>query len=271
MSTAKELFDTGKLTAAIEELTREVKSNPTDMARRTFLFELLCFAGEWDRAEKQLEVIGSQDVKTEAGVQVYQDNIEAERARRKFFNDGLQPNFLAKPPDYVLLHLSAVSQIREGNYPGARDLLDQAEEQRPAMQGKLNDQPFQDFRDADDLVGPVLELIVQGKYTWFPFEHIQRLEVKPPARLRDLMWTSAQIETTDAIGGFAGEVFIPALYAGSFEHADDLVRLGRMTDWRKISDELATGAGLRLFQVDHEDLALFDAQTIEFNHDAAAT
>jgi len=38
-------------------LLAELRDNPTDARRRTFLFELLCFAGEYERADKQLEVL----------------------------------------------------------------------------------------------------------------------------------------------------------------------------------------------------------------------
>ena len=40
VSQAKALFDEGRLGPAIEELTREVKAEPSDTARRTFLFEV---------------------------------------------------------------------------------------------------------------------------------------------------------------------------------------------------------------------------------------
>ena len=55
--TAKQLFQAGKLNEAMKALAAEVRDNPTDPRRRTFLFELLCFAGEYDRAEKHLHVL----------------------------------------------------------------------------------------------------------------------------------------------------------------------------------------------------------------------
>ena len=70
MPTARELFDAGKLREAIDAATAEVKASPTDTRRRTFLFELLCFAGEWDRAEKQIDVIGQQSVQAALAVTV---------------------------------------------------------------------------------------------------------------------------------------------------------------------------------------------------------
>src|SRR4051812_2899297 len=64
---AKEWLDAGDLTRAIDTVTAELRDHPGDAHRRSFLFELLCFAGEWDRAGRQLDVIGHQD-ETPAGV-----------------------------------------------------------------------------------------------------------------------------------------------------------------------------------------------------------
>ncbi|OLE51433.1 MAG: hypothetical protein AUG51_23350 [Acidobacteria bacterium 13_1_20CM_3_53_8] len=262
MAEAKELFEAAKLQEAIEQLIGEVKANPADTARRTFLFELLCFAGDWDRAEKQLDVIGHQSAQAEMGVMVYRANIKAERERQRLFNEGVAPHFLKEPPAYVDLHIEAIKQMIEGKAVEARATLDRAEEERPAISGKFDGQEFQDFRDYDDLVAPVLELIVKDKYVWMPFEHIKSLSVAPPKQLRDLIWASASVEALD---GTIGEVYVPSLYAGSSQHADDQVRLGRMTDWKQIDVDLYRAAGLRLFLVDDADKSLFEASGVEFN------
>ncbi|HEU4391512.1 MAG TPA: type VI secretion system accessory protein TagJ [Blastocatellia bacterium] len=261
MATAKDKLDAGDLRSAIEDITREVRSSPGDTQRRTFLFELLCFAGDFDRAQKQLDVIASQSANAEAGVQVYRNNIAAERSRQRLFSDGVAPHFLEDPPAYVDLHLEAINRLREGNAAEARRLLDQAEEDRPAMPGKLNGQQFDDFRDYNDIIAPVLELFVQDKYSWLPFEQIKLIEIEAPKRLRDLIWPTARIETT---GGTVGELHVPALYAGSHEHDDDLVRLGRKTDWKAVSDELYVAAGLRLFWVGGEEKPFLGVRSVEF-------
>ena len=64
MPTPKELLDSGNLKAAIEALTQEVREAPADPQKRTFLFELLAFAGEWDRAEKQIVAAAGVDLPT---------------------------------------------------------------------------------------------------------------------------------------------------------------------------------------------------------------
>ena len=92
--TAKELLDAGHLSAAVEQVNQEVRLHPIDSRLRTFLFELLCFAGDFQRAERQLDVISQQDAKAEVGVQVYRNVLIAEKARRRLFAEGLCPRFL---------------------------------------------------------------------------------------------------------------------------------------------------------------------------------
>ncbi len=261
MPTPRELYQAGQLQEAIQALTAEVRAKPADGPTRIFLFELLAFAGEWDRAEKQIDVLGQAGPNEAVAVQVYRANIQAERARERLFSEGLHPHFLNEPPPHVDRHLEALNRIREGNFAEARAILDKAEEDRPALPGSLNGRPFEDFRDADDLVAPVLELIVKDKYTWLPFEQIRRMEVSPPGKLRDLVWARAKVEALD---GTVGDVFIPALYAATCRNADDQVRLGRMTTWIPLSEDLSRGAGLKTFQAGDEDVALFEARSVEF-------
>lgn len=260
--TARSLFEQGKLTAAIESLIAEVRANPTDAARRTFLFELLSFAGEWDRAERQLGALESEDLKTKMAGQVYRHNLRAMRDRRRLFADGLTPHFLSEPPAYVDLHLDAINRRREGNMAEARQTLDRAEEERPALSGRLNGREFDDLRDYDDWTAPVLEIIVQDKYTWLPFEQIKTVTVAEPKSLRDLVWLAARIEMTDST---LGEVYLPALYAGTSAHGDEQARLGRITDWREIGESLYAGVGARTLLAGEDEKALVEIRQLEFH------
>lgn len=261
MSQFKELLAAGKLSETIDELLREVKANPSDIAGRTFLFELSCLTGDWERAERQLDVIGHQSAEAELGVMVYRANINAERERRRVFSEGVPPHFLREPPAYVDLHVAALNQARSGQLAEARATLDRAEEERPAIPGTFNGKEFQDFRDYDDFVAPVLELIVKDKYVWLPFEQIKRMEISPPKQLRDMVWSSARIEALD---GTIGEVYLPTLYYGTGDSEVDQARLGRMTDWKQLGEDVYRAVGLRLFLVDGVDQTLFEATPVEF-------
>lgn len=266
MAKAKELFDAGDLRGAIEEVTREVKAQPTEMRLRTFLFELLCFAGDFDRAERQLDVIAQQSARAEIGVQVYRNNIKAERDRVHVFADSREPHFLIEPPPYVDMLIEGVKRLCGGEFAAARESFDRAEEERPALAGSFNGQMFGDFRDSDDRIGGVLELFVQDQYTWLAFEQIRRLEIPAPKQLRDLMWAPARVHAND---GTIGEVYIPALYVGSNLHEDDRVKLGRMSDWKNIGNGIFLGYGLRVFLRDSEDTAIFEARSLEFDPHSA--
>ena len=72
------------------------------------------------------------------------------------------------------------------------------------------------------------------KYVWLPFEQIKRLHIMTPKRLRDLLWVPATLE---AHAGPVGEVFLPVLYPDSHRHADERVKLGRITDWTDMGRE----------------------------------
>jgi type VI secretion system ImpA family protein len=260
--TAKELLEAGQLSTAIEQLNKDVKAHPTDSRLRTFLFELLCFAGDYQRADRQLEIIGHQSAKTEIGVQAYRNILAAEKARQRLFSEGLRPHFLLGPPPYTHYHLEAINRLRENRLSEARALLEESASNRTPCAGQVDGQPFADLQDSDNLLAPFLEVIVHDTYTWLPFAQIKRLQITPPKRLRDLLWTQATLET---VNGPAGEVFIPVLYAGSSSHADDQVRLGRMTDWRPLGEGLSQGVGQRLLLIDDEERAILEVREIKFD------
>lgn len=263
MDEAKSLLEAGRLADAVEAVTREVKARPADETRRTFLFELLLFAGEWERALKQLDVLARRDAQSELGAQVYRNNVAAMRAREKFWAGGPAPHFLSEPPPEIDLHLAAVVESSAGRRGEARRLLAEAAAQRRPLAGRADGSEFSDWRDADDTLAPVLELIISDKYTWLPFSQVSRVEIDAPRRLRDLVWCPARVATRE---GMIGQVFIPALYEGSSRHADENVRLGRVTSWESEDEEgPERAAGLRLFLAGEEELTIFEARRVEFD------
>ncbi|HEX8369273.1 MAG TPA: type VI secretion system accessory protein TagJ [Pyrinomonadaceae bacterium] len=267
MNEAKALLDAGNLGGAVEAAIQSVKSKPTDIQARTFLFELSLFSGDWERANRQLDAIGHQSVEAMIGSKIYQQCIEAEGKRAKFFSESLKPEFLSTPPDYVYGLLTANNRLREGKTAEAREILDTVEEQRPAFACQLNGEEKQDFRDYNDLTSSILEVIIKDSYVWIPFEDIVKIEFTKPQSLRDLFWLQANLET---LSGTNGEVFIPTLYVDSWKHASDQVRLGRMTDWREAGSELYIGEGQKLFFIDGEDRPILELNKVEFSREEMA-
>jgi type VI secretion system protein ImpE len=261
--TAKELFDAGRLSDAINQLNQDIKTNPRDTRNRIFLFELLCFSGDFQRAELQLETIGqlSNDAKVEIGTQVYKNLLEAEKSRARFFKNGGEPKFLSKAPAYAGLHLAAMTALRDNRPAQAEKLLAESENSRINIAGQADSQPFNNLRDCDDLLAPFLEVIVQRDYVWVPFENIKQLEIAAPAKLRDLIWIPAKVELrNDPLG----EVYLPCLYSASSDHPDDRVKLGRMTDWNTLGEGCVLGAGQRMFFVDDTERPIHEVRKIDF-------
>jgi len=259
--TAEELLRAGHLSAAVEQLNQEVRSRPADSQRRTFLFELLCFVGDYQRAGLQLEVLGQQSVTAEIGVQVYRHILTAEQTRHQLFSEGVQPAFLFPPPAYASLHLEAVHRLCNHQPAEAMALLEQAQHSQASLRGSLEGQPFTAWRDGDDVLAPFLEVIVHDKYVWLPFEQIKHLHITTPKRLRDLLWVPAILE---AHAGPVGEVFLPVLYPDSHQHADERVKLGRMTDWTDRGEGVILGAGQHLFFIDGQDRGILTVHDTEF-------
>lgn len=225
---AMELFRAGKLTEAVQALGAELRDNPTDAKRRTFLFELLCFAGEYDRAEKHLALLAEGGSGAEMGTLMYRAVLAAERARQEMFAKG----------DWAY--------NLEGPEP-------------PALAGTLNGQPFESLSDADERIGPRLETFAAGTYLWIPFAHIASIRLSPPRRLRDLLWIPGQVRTGPAFKGTElGEVLIPVLSPLSWKHHNDAVRLGRETVW-----EEGVPFGQKMLLADGEEIPLLELRTLE--------
>lgn len=260
--TPGELFQAGQLAAAVTAALEVVKKKPTDIEARGQLVELLFFTGELERADRQLETIGQQDPDAQVGVSLLRQMIRAETARQQFYRDGRIPEFLFDPSPTLQAHLEASIAIREGNLSEAAAKLSAAESERPKVPGTCNGQAFDDFRDLDDLCAPFLEVLTStGKYYWVPFERIEFAEFRTPERPKDLLWRRCNLKVID---GPEGEVFIPAIYAGTQEQADEQLKLGRGTDWSDGADGLVRGQGQRTFLVGDHDLPILQLTELTF-------
>jgi type VI secretion system protein ImpE len=233
----QELYREGRLTDAIKALSAELRDNPSDVRRRTFLFELLCFAGEYERADKQLEVLAQAGPESEMGVMLYRSALFAERQRHDLFE--------------------------RGEFPAPKE----EEGAAPDRNGTANGKTFNFFSDADPRTGTMLELFAAGNYLLLPLEHVASIEIPKPQRLRDLIWTPAAVRTTPSFKGTElGEVLLPVLAPFSWRHPDEAVRLGRMTVWEQPEgSEHQIPFGQKMWLVDEEEIPFLELRALEFN------
>ena len=203
-----------------------------------------------------------QDPQTVAAVHAFRQLIRAEQARQEFFTEGRLPDVSGRPEGAVRLLLEASIRVREGALAEAALLLDQAEDQRPRVSGVCNGQPFQDFRDLDDLTSCILEVLtVKGDYYWVPIAQVESIEFHEPVRPRDLLWRRTHLIVRD---GPDGEVFLPVLYPGAAGEADDQIRLGRMTDWRGGDAVPVRGVGQRTSWWARTLVPILELKTVTF-------
>lgn len=259
--TAAQLFQAGRLDEAITTLNGEIKKKPTDLDRRVFLAELLSFAGNLERADLQLDTIGTQEPQVAVTMALFRQLVRAEQARRQLFADGRVPEFIDQPADHLRLHLEALVALRAGDTADAVTKLAQAEEMRPPVSGSHDGTPFDDFRDLDDLTGGFFEVYTStGKYFWIATETVELVEFRTPERPRDLLWRPAHMVVR---GGPDGEVYLPTLYGGAPADAEDALKLGRATDWSE--DVPVRGIGQRCFLVGEESIPMLQLGTLEFS------
>lgn len=240
---AHERFQMGQLAEAIAAQNELVKQRPTDPDARFELFVFLCFAGDLERAEKQLDVLGSRDHALSRGTLVFRNLLASELDRRRVHEGGGRPVLPPKTPAYVESRLDALRQLRRGDVSGAQTSLERAIAETSAVTGRIDGLPFDGLCDYDDVLGSVIEVFAGGRYLWLPLEHLRVLELAPPKTALDMLWVPARLE--DAAGDTAS-VHVPALYAGTHAHPDPPVRLGRETVWEE-HGSLVSGHGQRVW------------------------
>jgi type VI secretion system protein ImpE len=260
---ANDLYKQGNLKDAVTAALDEVKQQPTDGARRTFLCELLCITGDLERADKQLDALAHQQPEALMTLSLFRQLIRAEQARQQFFTDGRLPEFIdqAITPD-MGRHMEAAILMREKKPAEAAALLATADEARPQVKGVCDGKPFDELRDLDDLTSSFFEVLTStGKYFWIPFERIESVEFRAPERPLDLLWRGAHMIVRN---GPDGEVYIPTLYAGSAAEPDDNLRLGRATQWHGDDGAPVRGVGQRVLLVGEDDKSILEIQSLTF-------
>ncbi|MBK8915510.1 MAG: SciE type virulence protein [Phycisphaerales bacterium] len=263
---ALEAFNAGRLADAVKLATDEVRNAPQDVAARYVLAEMLCFIGEFERADNQLDTAVTLDPSKALSIIQFRQLVRGEQARQDCFTAGRPPQFLVDPSPGIRDRLGTIVQLRAGDVTAARAALERAEAARSPRSGSCNGKPFDDLRDADDTVADVLEVLTgDGRYFWVPFELVQSVQFEKPERARDLLFRQAELLTSADLNG---PVFIPTLYAGTHRDPRDEMRLGRGTDW--VGEGPVRGVGQRVWIAGEEDPAILQVETIEMQGGAPA-
>jgi type VI secretion system protein ImpE len=268
------------LAETLAELQQRIRKEPGEAGLRTFLFQLLAVMGQWDRALTQLGVAGELDPAAIPMVHTYRDAVQAEALRAEVFAGRRTPVVFGEPADWTAQLLQAVQLSGQGHHAQAAELRARAFEAAPASAGHAvtrtmtgtGDAPpageaFEWIADADPRLGPMLEVVMMGRYLWVPFDRIARIQLEPVEDLRDLVWRPVNLTWSN---GGQQLALLPVRYPGSESHADDALRLSQRTEWTEVAADTVHGLGQRMLATDGGEYPLLELTRIELTAGAGA-
>ncbi|MDH4239500.1 MAG: tetratricopeptide repeat protein [Phycisphaerae bacterium] len=260
---AEELLRAGQLSEALAALEAKVRTDPSNDKVRVFLFQLLSVMGDWKRALNQLNVAAELDAVNLLMAQVCRVALNCEALRAEIFAGKRSPLVFGEPDDWIGWLIQANHMIASQKYQASQELRERAFEAAPAIPGSIDGQRFQWIADADSRLGPVLEVIVDGKYYWVPFAAVKQIQIDPPADLRDMVWIPAHFTW---VNGGEATGLIPTRYPDSEASEDNAIRLARKTEWTERPGDVYIGLGQRMFATDIDEFSLLQIRQIELDH-----
>jgi type VI secretion system protein ImpE len=260
----KELLRAGQIDEALAAAKDRVRAAPSSTEHRIALFEIFSLVGEWERALNQLSVAGELDGKLVPFAHLYRAALASEVLRDAVFAGRRAPTVLGDPDPWVAGMIEALGVAGRGHAEEAMSLRARSLDEAPTWPGRLGDTAFEVFGDADPRLGPILEAVVDGAYSWIPVRRLRSLEVEAPGSLRDTIWIRAHLELTNE-GRLAA--LIPVRYPGSERSDDADARLAKKTTWQDAGGGLFVGEGQRMMIVDDDEKALLELGAVTFDGD----
>lgn len=264
---AEQNIKEGKLDVALNELMQAIRDDPAKAEYRTFLFQLLCITGDWNRALTQLNVVADMDSEALLMAQTYRELLLCEAFRAEVFDGKREPLLFGEPVDWMGSQLQAMQAAARGELSAAFAMASESTERVPARSGHIDGQPFEWLCDADMRLGSALEIIISGKYYWVPVSTIASVRISPPEDLRDLVWLPVELTWINE-GQSVG--FMPTRYPGQKTLQDPHNALARKTEWDDHGHAFYTGSGQRMLSTEAGDFALLQVRDITFDEPTPA-
>lgn len=241
-----------------QDAKARAKSSPADLPARSTLWQVFAARGEFDRARKQLDVVADLDSSWLMEVQACHGLIAAEEQRMAVFAGTQAPVCLGDPPPWFVKLIAALPLIARGDLEDALSLLRDVRDLTEPFPGAVNGKPFEWACDGDARVAPCLEVIVQGRYLWVPWNLVRKLETRPPTEVRDHLWQPAMVQVTEE-GPI--EAFVPVRYTSP---ANESQAMSRSTDWAPLDDEFFMGFGQKCLVTESGEIGYLDIRTLDF-------
>ncbi len=257
-TTPSAAFKSGDLATAIQLSAQEVKRHPKEPQYRAFLAELCCMAGDYERADQQLQTLLTLNPDLLLTINTWRQLIRSAYARRNTYENASAPDLLAGSSPAVESALSLLLAKINGDAETVQDILANREQQTESPTFTVNGASENSLRDLDDINAFVFEFLSpNGDYYWVDALHIEKLTLSKPKRTLDLLWRECDLTLTN---GKSGTLFLPTIYPEVID--DNTALLGRSTHWQNHYG-CEVGVGLREFLVGEHCFAVFDLESLE--------
>lgn len=250
MNAVREALAAGYLDEAIELAQQKLKKSPADNDLRAYLVEMLCIAGQLERADEVLTALARRHPDWIPGAANLRQLLRAQQARLALRAGQLADDVVATPGPALEALLAINFHLGQGELEEAQEAAFALERARTSCDF-TTDGSYRDIRDCDDSLNGYLEgLGTDGRFYLWQWGEIASLRLHPATSPVELVWRRAEINLAD---GRQGEAFVPLTYTAEL---NDSYSLGRETDWQEHASGLVTGLGLKMFLVGDSALSL---------------
>ncbi|MDH2068757.1 type VI secretion system accessory protein TagJ [Pantoea sp. GD03673] len=255
------------LSETLADVTRQIQANPANADLRAAFVQLLCLAGNWTRAQTQLQSWLALSPQAQPTVNLLQQAIAGELQRDAVLRGEAQPVLPGSAWHWCDTLLAAVKADIAGDVARGSALRADALDLAAANPGTATqqDQPtaFSWLMDGDSRFGPVCEVINQGRYYWIPFAAIREMQFQAPVSVTDLVWRHTRVQLVD---GSEQVCQIPARYP-LLAGGDERFLRASVTEWQQPGDdsEQFIGHGQKMWLSDSMEFPLLSLQQVAFD------
>jgi type VI secretion system protein ImpE len=238
-----ERLGSADIDGAVAIALEQVKSAPKDEDARRLFIDLLIVQGDYERADKQADILSNTAGALTLGLSLLRGRLRAAKARELWFLEGAVPSFPDGPTERDAMAMQLAISMRGGNTDEIKRDLDLLAGTSQTSSMTVNDASSVELRDADDRIPHAVEVLCSnGSYMWVDFDRIEKLDFAPVKSVRDLTWRPANLVLA---GGSETDVVICNTYFAAEQTAEE--RLSRTTDWEEAKGGVITGRGQKTY------------------------
>ncbi len=247
-------LDAADISGAITLALEAVKSAPKDTDARRLLIDLLILSTDFERADKQADILSNTAGELTLGMALLRGRLRAAKAREAWFRNGAVPAFPGEPTprDQVAMLLGIA--LREGDATRVSEALEAMTAISQSSGLSINGKGANEFRDIDDRLPHAIEVLCSdGSYMWIDFDRIETIKFSPVTSVRDLVWRPAKLRLND---GSETEVVVCATYYTA--NQSDEEKLARVTNWQEVAGGAVIGVGQKAYLADDDAVYCLD-------------